>query len=236
MRQDQVSKMIFSSISFFIFLLSIFFLVPHINTAVYHLVLLLTRSKKIALGILLFILLPGTIIHELSHFLVATLLFVRTGELTVIPKVEEESIKAGSLKHANTDPIKRTLIGIAPMIIGLIIIYFLGNIIFNQFSNFPLLIANSYLLIAVSLSMFSSKKDLEVAIFVVPIFALIMLALYLNGLTVTFSQELYQKISHVLSQLNIYLLLALGLDIVVFLSLKSLIIIFQRLLKVKIVS
>ncbi|OGG14506.1 hypothetical protein A2773_05500 [Candidatus Gottesmanbacteria bacterium RIFCSPHIGHO2_01_FULL_39_10] len=228
--------MIFSSISFFIFLLSIFFLVPHINTAVYHLVLLLTRSKKIALGILLFILLPGTIIHELSHFLVATLLFVRTGELTVIPKVEEESIKAGSLKHANTDPIKRTLIGIAPMIIGLIIIYFLGNIIFNQFSNFPLLIANSYLLIAVSLSMFSSKKDLEVAIFVVPIFALIMLALYLNGLTVTFSQELYQKISHVLSQLNIYLLLALGLDIVVFLSLKSLIIIFQRLLKVKIVS
>jgi len=224
--------MIFSSISFFIFLLSIFFLVPHINTAVYHLVLLLTRSKKIALGILL----PGTIIHELSHFLVATLLFVRTGELTVIPKVEEESIKAGSLKHANTDPIKRTLIGIAPMIIGLIIIYFLGNIIFNQFSNFPLLIANSYLLIAVSLSMFSSKKDLEVAIFVVPIFALIMLALYLNGLTVTFSQELYQKISHVLSQLNIYLLLALGLDIVVFLSLKSLIIIFQRLLKVKIVS
>lgn len=223
---------------FSILFLFIFLLTPYINTIIYQSILLITRSKKLALTFLLILLLPGTIIHELSHFVVATLLFVKTGELTVIPKLEEGRIKAGSLKHADTDPLRRTAIGLAPMIIGLMIIYLLGELIFNFHppaggSNFPLLIASSYLLIAISLSMFSSKKDMEVAIFVVPIIFLLILALYINGLTVSFSSTLNQKVVEYITRLNTYLGITFVLNLIIFILLKILVVILQKVLRAR---
>lgn len=225
---------------FSILFLFIFLLTPHINTIIYQTILLITRSKKLALTFLLILLLPGTIIHELSHFIVATLLFVRTGELTVIPRLEEGRIKAGSLKHADTDLLRRTAIGLAPMIIGLMIIYLLGGLIFNfslpttyhlQPTTFFLL----YLLFITSLSMFSSKKDMEVAIFVVPIIFLLILALYINGLTVSFSSTLNQKVVEYITRLNTYLGITFVLNLIIFIVLKSIAVVLQKALKVKVV-
>ncbi len=219
----------------FLIVSSIFFLSSHLNSAIYQIAILLTRNKKFSFGVLILLLLPGTIIHELSHFIIATLLFVPSGNLTIFPKIEEGRVKAGSLHHANTDPIRRTLIGLAPMIVGLLLIYIAGQLLFQNLSNSLLLLfAIYYLLFVTSISMFSSQKDLEVAKFVVPIIFILLIALYINGVTVSFSTNLIQKIGKFLTQLNIYLLITLGLDLGIFLILKGILSVLQKLLKIKV--
>lgn len=242
--------MLIQFIIFFLLLTAIYFLAPHINTAIYRLALLLTRSKKISLGILIVFLLPGTIIHELSHFIIAAVLFVPTGELTVFPKVEEGEIKAGSLHHADSDPIRRSLIGIAPMIIGISMIYIIGSLLFPQITNSQLPITNEffksqfsiylflvscYLLFITSISMFSSRKDLEVAGIFIPFIFIIILVLYFNGLRLSFSTDLNQAVTHFFTRLNSYLEITLGLDLTIIVILNSLILFLQKLLKIKIV-
>lgn len=230
-------------ISFAVFLLlffSIYLLTPHINTTVYQIALILTRSKNFSLGILIAFLLPGTIIHELSHFIIATLLFVPTGSFSILPKIEQGRIKAGSLKHADTDPIRRTLIGIAPMLVGLCIIYMVGSLVLNppageQISNVAFLFFVFYFLFIISISMFSSRKDLEVAVFVIPIFILLFVLFFLHGLTVSFSEDAAQKIGNVFSQLDTYLLITLAIDTAVYLTSKMLIFFLQKILRIKVV-
>ena len=47
----------------------------------------LTRSKKIATWLMAILFLPGTLIHELAHFLMATVLLVPVGKLELMPEV-----------------------------------------------------------------------------------------------------------------------------------------------------
>lgn len=221
---------------FFLLFFLIYFLSPSINTKIYHLFFLLTRSKNLALSTLIIILLPGTIIHELSHFLVATLLFVRSGELTILPKLEEGRIKAGSLRHADTDPFRRTLIGLAPMVVGLMIIYIVGNLFLPQIYDFKFLISNFYILFTLSISMFSSRKDLEMARFLIPVILLVVFVLYLNGITLTFSTDILNRLNFFFSELNFYLLVTLGLDTAIFLFLSLAVKLLENLFKIKLVK
>ncbi len=226
--------------AFFIFLFifaGLFLLSPIITNSIYTLAFLLTRNRKISLGILLTILLPGTLIHELSHFLVATVLFVPAGEITLIPKVEGDSIKAGSVHHARTDPIRRMLIGIAPMIIGLTLIYVLGLYSLPQILNLQFSILNViclYLLFITSISMFSSKKDLEVAWFLVPVFILLGASLYFAGFRVSFSHDLLTFVEKIVGQLDRSLFATLGIDVAVFGLLRVIVQIVQKVFGVRI--
>jgi len=66
---------------------------------------------------------PGTVIHELAHLLAAGLLFVKTGSMEIIPKVMDDEIRLGSVQVAKTDPFRRTIIGVAPVLLGMAIIF-----------------------------------------------------------------------------------------------------------------
>lgn len=95
---------------------------------------LLTKSRPAAISIISFIFFPGTVIHELSHLFTAEILGVRTGGLTLAPEgLQESNIRTGSVLISKTDPIRRAIIGIAPVIVGLISLstlsYFLAQII-----------------------------------------------------------------------------------------------------------
>jgi hypothetical protein len=136
-------------------------------------------SPKLITWMVAVLLLPGTLIHELSHWLVAELLRVPTGKLSIIPSAEgeDEPVRLGSLQIAQVDPLRRTLVGLAPLVVGLSLLWFLA-------SQFPTLawpattffsiktVALFYAIFVVANSMFSSKKDLEVA--VLPVLLLIL--------------------------------------------------------------
>ena len=88
--------------------------------------LLLTTSKTWAIRMTALFFLPGTLIHELAHFLFAVLLGVPTGTIYVLPVYEEhQGIRMGSVKIAQVDPFRRTLIGLAPLVVGILIIFFI---------------------------------------------------------------------------------------------------------------
>src|SRR4051812_17870011 len=73
-----------------------------------------TKSEKWAVWLLAIVFLPGTIIHELAHFLTAALLLVHVGDVEFMPKVHGSSVKLGSVAIGHTDIIRRAVIGFAP--------------------------------------------------------------------------------------------------------------------------
>lgn len=230
---------------FFLLLLTFLFLLSQkIQTSVFNNVFILTKSKKLSIGILIVLLLPGTIIHELSHFLMATILRVQTGELTVFPAIENDEVKAGKLFLGQTDPFRLTIIGLAPILIGLFLIYILCKLFIPDFSY--LITHNSqpttsimsfvicYLLFVISITMFSSKKDLQGLIISLPIVVLIFGGLYFAGVRVFLENNLLWKIEAFMSNLNFYLLLTVIIDLSIFLLLSGNLFLWQKILRRKI--
>lgn len=145
----------------------------------------LTRSYSATVNLLAILFLPGTIIHELAHLLVAGVMLVPVGELEVMPQVEENKVQLGSVKIGQTDPFRRLMIGIAPLFSGLTIIisvlFFTKDILLTG-NNGWLLVGVIYLIFQITSTMFSSKEDLSgaaalfVAIFIIGF--LVWLALF----------------------------------------------------------
>lgn len=149
------------------------FLSRWLTQTLYTFFLLIFNIRSIAISLVTLLLFPGTVIHELSHLFVAEILGVRTGKLTLAPEeIRETGIKAGppasawkrsdwragSVAIAATDPIRRALIGIAPVFTGIASLAALSYFIRQ---NVLISAVYYYLLFTISNSMFSSKQDLK---------------------------------------------------------------------------
>jgi hypothetical protein len=77
-------------------------------------------------------LLPGVILHEVSHALAARLLGVRVGSISVQPARVEGRIRLGSVPVAKTDILRASLIGLAPLLTGTGVILLIGHWAFNM--------------------------------------------------------------------------------------------------------
>lgn len=214
-------------------LLIIFFISKKLINNLSYLLLKITRSHKVTVTILSVLFLPGTIVHELSHLLVAGVLFVPVGEINLVPEVEGEQVKLGSVQIGQTDPFRRMLIGVAPLILGLSAV--IGLIYFNRdsllhFSPLWLTILVIYLIFQITNTMFSSKKDLEGALIflgvIVTVIIIVILALYLTGHMPDFNwiNSLdYQGVNNFLTTVDKFILVPLILDLAVFGAVKLLI-------------
>lgn len=72
--------------------------------------------------------LPGTIIHELSHWITAEVLHVPTGKISILPATSgnDQEKQLGYVMTAKTDPIRGFIIGMAPVIVSLFALSMLG--------------------------------------------------------------------------------------------------------------
>lgn len=167
-------------------ILALFFLARKVHRGLGNLIFKITRSKKITVYILAILFLPGTIIHELSHFLAGLFLLVPVGEIEFIPEFDDNSIKLGSAGIGKTDSIRRFLIGIAPLIVGTSLILFLVY----YFSQYIELVKNSWfavvfvgiLIFEIANTMFLSNKDLEGSWKIYLLLISIFIFLYILGL------------------------------------------------------
>jgi hypothetical protein len=150
-------------------LLALFILSRRVTQAIYTLLLLVFRTRTIALPILLVIEFPGTVVHELSHLFTAGILGVRTGKMNLEPEsIHEENVKAGSVAIAETDPFRKYAIGLAPIVWGLIflsaIAYFIPHLASqgNALRSWEIgkIALVGYFMFAISNTMFSSPTDL----------------------------------------------------------------------------
>ncbi len=83
------------------------------------------------------VLAPGIFLHEFSHWLTAKLLFVPTGQFSLGPsrhvtRGQQVQVTMGYVMIGKTDPIRASLIGVAPFIFGTAAIVLIGNYGFRQ--------------------------------------------------------------------------------------------------------
>ena len=83
------------------------------------LVLLPSGNTAAALYLHFALLLPGTLLHEVSHWLAANLLGVRTGRMQIGPQpTATGAVRFGALEYVRPDPLRESLIGVAPLLSG----------------------------------------------------------------------------------------------------------------------
>ncbi len=231
-------------------LLAVYFLSRALTQSVYNLVYLMFRTRSIAVMVVTLINFPGTVIHELSHLFTAEVLGVHTGKLSLVPESieEEEGIQAGSVMIAKTDPFRRYAIGTAPLLSGLVVLsaisYFLPQLVtdittsaipfYSNLSTIYLLLA-TYLLLAVSNSMFSSSEDVKGFVPFAIAVGIIVLGAYLAGLRIGLTGSMLAFTDKVLVSLMQSMRLVLGLNVAGLIVSKLLMIITEKLTRRKIV-
>ena len=204
---------------------------------------LITGRRNWAIIIYAIILFPGVLLHELSHFVTATLLGVRTGSFSVLPRTKADgSIQLGYVeyyKSAKVGPIRESLIGSAPLITGTVVILLiafqvfdvtslaqaaetgdiesLGRAITQLFETNDFLFW-LYLIFAISNAMMPSSSDRRAW----PAFAVIMIAaallLYLLGLADVIVAELAGPVATVFGYLGLAFSLTIGVDLFVIMA------------------
>lgn len=211
---------------FLIFLLELgllFYFSKKLIKSLFLVILKITNSHKALVNILAILFLPGTIIHELSHLLVAGVMLIPVGEISVLPEVGGDGVKLGSVQIGKSDPVRRILIGVAPVLLGVLII--IGILYFINLKIWWQVLLGLYLIFEIGNTMFSSKKDLAgllgfiLAILLVGILALgalyflrplllINIWIKLNSADLTLVENFFKKGA-------VYLLIPLILDLII---------------------
>ena len=113
----------------------LFFLQRWVHTHLHGLSLLLMGNAERATILYALVLLPGVFLHESSHWLTAKLLGVRTAGFSLIPRRQANgSVQLGYVQYyktADLGPIRESLIGGAPLIVGTAVILLIGFQLFN---------------------------------------------------------------------------------------------------------
>ena len=89
--------------------------------------LILTRDVRLTMGIFSMMFLPGVFLHELSHYLMAKLLSVRTGKFSIFPQsLPDGRLQLGYVETAKSDVVRDSLIGAAPLIVGTLFVAYVA--------------------------------------------------------------------------------------------------------------
>lgn len=147
--------------------------------------LLLFKTQSVGKWFYSLVFLPGTILHELSHWLTAELLGVRTGEIIILPSFEDPvnggREKLGSVQTEKTGPLRSFLIGAAPFFTGVFILWLLGTLLQNDRLWWQYFLI-FYGVVVVGSSMLLSREDRNSWPFIGILFFLIIATLYLTPL------------------------------------------------------
>jgi hypothetical protein len=165
-------------------LILIYFLAHSVLNYSFSLFRKFSFSDSVIIWLISFLYLPGTILHEISHYFFALILAMHPEEVSILPHIEKNHIRLGHVlyrKHS-MDFIRPTIVGIAPFFgaIGLLWVIqsfhlFPGNIWWQT-------VVFGYLILAITANMFSSKQDLVDLIYIFPPFILIGILIYIFGI------------------------------------------------------
>lgn len=86
-------------------------------------------DPDVALVLYFVLVLPGVVIHELSHLFMALILRVRVRRFSLGPvrQARGKRVSLGSIEVARVDPLRGSLIGVAPLLTGAAVILLIGN-------------------------------------------------------------------------------------------------------------
>lgn len=237
-------------------LLILFFISRRLTEHVYLLALILSRSRPVAISFVTLLLFPGTVIHELAHLFTAEVLGVHTGKLTLAPEAirgdlsaQAGEVQAGSVAIARTDPFRKAMIGIAPLVVGLVaysmLSYWLPQFLaglqmvpVDQWlttTSFYLVVGTFYLLFAISNSLFPSSLDLEGTPATFITIGVLLVAAYIAGIRISLNGQALAITNRILTSLTQSTMLVLALNGALLLTIWILLGLSGKVLKRKVI-
>lgn len=231
-----------------------------IHAHLHGLSLLITGRPQWAVALYAIVLFPGVLLHEVSHWLMATILGVRTGSMSLIPRLKPDgSVQLGYVEYykgQTLGPVRESLIGGAPLIAGTAVILLIAYHIFGvttlaaaiqtgSIDTLTLALSDIfatndilvwlYLLFAISNAMLPSPSDRRAW----PAFLLIMAALattlFLLGLDDEIIEGLAGPGATLFGYLGTSLSMAIGINILFMLLIATLEAIISRIRGVNVI-
>lgn len=207
-----------------------------IEAHVHGVAYLATGHPTVATWVFFLVFLPGTLVHELSHWLVAKGLGVRTGRIVIWPQAKKDgSVWLGAVQVARSDPLRSSLIGLAPLISGSVLVALIGlhlqldslgdTLISGQWERVWVALEHStslpdfwlwlYLLFAIANRMLPSPADREPWKPMLVFLALLSVVIISAGWTPHITPELSNTVLDVVGFLLYAFTLTLVIDILV---------------------
>lgn len=200
--------------------------------------LLLLGKPERAVLLYAIILFPGVLLHELSHWVFATLLGVRTGTFSLVPRMQDDgSVQLGYVEYfkgRTLGPTRESLIGGAPLIVGTAVILLISLRIFNvpelgvaiqsgRIDELSLAMGNLfrtndflvwlYLLFAIANGMLPSKSDRKAWPAFLALMSGIGLVLYILGFANVVVDGLVKPATIAFGYLGLAFSMAIGVDL-----------------------
>ncbi|MBC7224911.1 MAG: hypothetical protein H5T59_11680, partial [Anaerolineae bacterium] len=97
----------------------------------WNLAYLLSGDEVVADFVHFAVLLPGVVLHEVSHWVMARLLGLRVGRLEIWPEAGDEGLRLGSVQVQQPDPLRGSLVGVAPLAAGSAVLLLVGWQVFG---------------------------------------------------------------------------------------------------------
>jgi len=112
---------------FLLMLVPLIYLQRLLHREIQAVFLIITRNAQLTMGIFQFIFLPGVFLHEGSHYVMAKILRVPTGHFSILPNpLPDGRLQLGYVETAQTDIVRDSLIGAAPLIIGTLFVAYVS--------------------------------------------------------------------------------------------------------------
>ena len=120
-------NLLFGLLWFIVMLVPLILLQRLLHREIQAVFLILSRDPRITMGIFSIIFLPGVFLHELSHFVMAKILQVRTGRFSLLPQsLPDGRLQLGYVETVRADIVRDSLIGAAPLIVGTLFVAYVA--------------------------------------------------------------------------------------------------------------
>ena len=196
-------------------------------------------SDERAVHLLTYILLlPGIIVHELSHWAMAWALGMNPRGLSLWPKIRGKHVEMGSVQVTSGGVIRDSLTGTAPLLAGSVIVFLISHFVFDTSSlvlaweEGGIALAMSgfwaafqvpnawiwiYIVFAVSNAMVPSVADRQPLLSMLAYSAVVIVVLYLIGWMpkVTVPSQVTSTIASLLANVSSGITFAIALDIII---------------------
>jgi len=144
------------------------FLQRRLHREIQAILLLITRRMDLTLALFSLIFLPGVLVHEVSHYLMARLLGVRTGRFSIFPQpLQDGRLQMGYVETARTDLVRDALIGAAPFFTGGLIVTYVGLIRMGLYDFWQVVLSAEAPTIAQNLLSLPKQADFWVWFYIV---------------------------------------------------------------------
>ena len=151
------------------------------------------------------------------------MMFVPVGRIEILPQIDGDEVRLGSAEIGQTDMLRRMVIGLAPIIVGLLVMVGTLWLSYGNLSKetpvWQVLVV-LYVIFQVGNSMFSSKKDMEGAVVLIValliVLTAVITAIYLLGFWPFFTDLNLPQVplKSFFEKADLLLLVPLGVDVV----------------------